>query len=351
MLLLYYAFVWPTPDIFSAANAAQWDKWAFLSIWVFALLLCLGGSSLVAVGILGVVDYVGILRMCSELQSMCSGYTRLDTSKKSTVSENFLFVPRDVVLKAKETLPRMQDLRRQGCLQQRSVDLAAAFMGDDVQETLCISHRWESPFLPDTKGEQLRAIQQHLKKATQVKWIWYDFWCLPQKNTDGKDDRSSQDRADFDRMLKSIGDLYLSMRVLILLDLSYVGRFWTLFEAWCAMQTITATGLKTAAEHERRFAIACILNAPSSHEATLIELLATKSLSEARTMLEQPDIVVTNAKDKVQMLGFLGSIEAHVKDLYKLGSSVSAQEKLFAEAKELEDKARKLSAEAAELEV
>jgi len=337
---LYYAVVWPSPAIVSAAKAAQWEWWAFLSVYMFASLLCCVGAVLL---------WASTRDLAKLLCGDSNSYTQIDpTNESTTVSQDFFFVPRHVVLEAHETLPRMQELRSRGWLKKRSVDLVAAFKakGDDVQETLFISHRWESPLVPDTQGEQLRAIQQHLRKATHVKWIWYDFWCLPQRNTIGNDDRSSQDLADFERMLKAIADLYLSMRVLILLDLSYFGRFWTLLEAWCAMKSVTATGLKTAMERERRFAIACIHNAPSSLEATLVDLLASKSLIEARSMLAQPDIVVTNAKDKEQMLRILESIEAHVKQVFKLGL---AEEKRL-EARELEDQARKLREEAAQLE-
>lgn len=48
---------------------------------------------------------------------------------------------------------------------------------------------------------------------------------MPQRDSEGKEDRSKEDKADFDKMLASIGDLYLSMRVLILLDNSYMGRY------------------------------------------------------------------------------------------------------------------------------
>ena len=37
--------------------------------------------------------------------------------------------------------------------------------------------------------------------------------------------------------------LYLGCRVLILLDKSYFGRFWTLFEAWLAMRRSSEEGL------------------------------------------------------------------------------------------------------------
>ena len=63
--------------------------------------------------------------------------------------------------------------------------------------------------------------------------MWYDYLCMPQKDpraTDG-DGRWPLEKEEFDNMLKSIVDLYLTCRVLILLDNTYLGRFWTLMEA------------------------------------------------------------------------------------------------------------------------
>ena len=59
---------------------------------------------------------------------------------------------------------------------------------------------------------------------------------MPQKKDKDNDDRSQVELVEFSSMLSCIADLYLTTKVLILLDNSYVGRFWTMMEAWCAMQ-------------------------------------------------------------------------------------------------------------------
>ena len=43
-------------------------------------------------------------------------------------------------------------------------------------------------------------------------------------------------------MLKKVNWLYLGCSVLVLLDLSYLSRFWTQFEAWLSFQTIGTEG-------------------------------------------------------------------------------------------------------------
>ena len=99
-------------------------------------------------------------------------------------------------------------------------------------------------------------------------------------------------------MLKSITDLYLTSYVLILLDPSYISRFWTLMESWCAMQKADAKGLRTAESGEERYTITCIHNATRGTKDDLIEVLSRSNAQGMKRMLEKPDVQVTNAKDK-----------------------------------------------------
>ena len=66
--------------------------------------------------------------------------------------------------------------------------------------------------------------------------------------------------ADFKRMISQVNLLYLGTSVLILLDLSYVSRFWTQFEAWLSMQQATTGKLCRASGSERRETIVTIYN-------------------------------------------------------------------------------------------
>ena len=47
-----------------------------------------------------------------------------------------------------------------------------------------------------------------------------DFWCMPQG------DRDQAAQIAFDHMLSHVNFLYLGCHVLVLLDLSYLSRFW-----------------------------------------------------------------------------------------------------------------------------
>ena len=81
-------------------------------------------------------------------------------------------------------------------------------------------------------------------------------------------ERSPLEKLEFDAMLPNVNILYLSCRVLILLDLSYVSRFWTQFEAFLAMRTVGAGGLgslpdlsASASSLARRYTIVPLHNA------------------------------------------------------------------------------------------
>ena len=57
---------------------------------------------------------------------------------------------------------------------------------------------------------------------------------------------SAAQMAEFKVMLGSVNMLYLGCQVLVLLDVSYLSRFWTMYEGWLSQQQPTAQGLKLA---------------------------------------------------------------------------------------------------------
>ena len=95
-------------------------------------------------------------------------------------------------------------------------------------------------------------------------------------------------------MLDNVNVLYLGMRVLILLDNTYIGRFWTSMESWMAMQQATAAGgLAPSPDDEaRRFHIEPIHNASQNMVAALIEMWADKSAQAVHDVLARPDVQV-----------------------------------------------------------
>ena len=254
-----------------------------------------------------------------------------DTCEWSRDAPYFYFLTRQVVLDCKtRSLPPMQTLRDVGHLEMIQIPLSDAFNGRAfsasidkkvihgiliVKDILFVSHRWEEPGRPDVDGVQLEAIKEYLQEHPEIKWVWFDYSSMPQK-TGGLalDTRTLKEKAEFQLMLSAIADLYLTARVLILLDGSYASRFWTLTEAWCSMQTATAEGLKPATE-ERRYTIKCIHTADEKHDVEgLVEKVSQKTPEQMFDHLSKPDVNVTNAKDKQAMLPVIQKTDVHVKE-------------------------------------
>jgi len=191
---------------------------------------------------------------------------------------------------------------------EREVTFAGTCQAALVGEVLTVSHRWMQAHEPDPEGLQLAAIKAHLKAHEGIQLVWFDAWCLPQGNQ-----RTDEEIADFKRMLTEVNLLYLGTSVLILLDLSYLSRFWTQFEAWLAMQQVTADGLRSADASMRRYTVVTTYNANEAMSKGLVDMWANRTPAEAIEVLSKDDVTVTNLSDKHQQLGKLSSLDSRVR--------------------------------------
>mmetsp|Transcript_20026 Transcript_20026/g.40664 ORF Transcript_20026/g.40664 Transcript_20026/m.40664 type:complete len:517 (-) Transcript_20026:44-1594(-) len=214
----------------------------------------------------------------------------------------------DIMRSSEAQLPQMQELRGRGWLVKQDMNFSDACRGVYRGETLVVSHRWEQPDSPDPSGAQVTEIRAYLRAHPGIKFVWYDFWCMAQ----GK--RTDAEKAEFKAMLKQINILYLGATVLILLELSYISRFWTQFEAWLSMQCPTPKGLVPCnlTNAQRRCQIKCIHNAPPEMEDILLNMWYSKSPEDAHDILSKADVTVTNASDKEEQLPKLRMINAEV---------------------------------------
>ena len=140
-----------------------------------------------------------------------------------------------------ETLPCHQEIRERhpGMLVRKEVRFSDVLFGDLVDEYCTISHRWLNKDEPDKEGVQLKVVQHHLDDNPNIKYVWFDYWCMPQdqrtleqRGDDTIPDTRPQNVLDeFKEMLDGVNRLYLGTSVLIIIDLTYVGRFWTQLEA------------------------------------------------------------------------------------------------------------------------
>ena len=215
-------------------------------------------------------------------------------------------------LTASEGMPKYQDLKRDkpSIFVQITISFAEACSGKHVKEILTISHRWMSPKIADVDGTQLAAIQKHLAEPGNegIKYVWMDFSCMPQG-----EEKTAPQEADLRRMLAQVNLLYLGTSVLILLDLSYLSRFWTQFEAWLSMQQATTGKLCRASGSERRETIITIYNGTPTAARLLLEQWQNVTPERAMEVLAKPDVTVTNQKDKTTQIERLGIFAENVK--------------------------------------
>ena len=192
-------------------------------------------------------------------------------------------------------LPSYQEICKE-CphwLVQRDVNDVQACKHALVGKYLTVSHCWESPETPDLEAVQYKCIVDYLIKHPSIEYVWVDFWCMPQ----GK--RSAAEEAEFKISLEHCNWLYLGASVLLIVDLSYVSRFWTQYEAWLSMQQASAFGLMAAPARLLRATIVCIHQASAEFEGKKLQLMwKEKSATEAHRMLSRPDVRVTNQNDK-----------------------------------------------------
>jgi len=263
----------------------------------------------------------------------------------ATESCTFAFMDADFVRGFRgKNLPFFQTLRAKhpSALVHVTLTYSEVVTGKHVEENLSVSHRWMNPDDPDPDGEQLKAIQNFLCSADgeKIKRVWIDAQSMPQDQPRGS--RSDVDTKAFKTMLAQVNMLFLGTRVLILLDLSYVSRFWTQFEAWLSMQFATPRGLKSAVgTKNERHHIVCIQNAAAQSEAftkMLVDQWAKKTPRQAFEFLSKPDVTVTNASDKEGQLPKIEKLDETVQSAFaatgrQLQGQVAAAEAAVARAK------------------
>lgn len=138
-------------------------------------------------------------------------------------------------------------------------------------------------------------------------------------------DRTPRETVEFQHMLAHVNLLYLGMSVLILLDLSYISRFWTQFECWCSMQLLSVSGLCPAPEHERRCTIVPILGANLSLVESLVSMWGNRRPAQAHELLRADDVIVTNQSDKLNQLPKILKLDEEVRNV--LGGHATAAPK------------------------
>ena len=236
-----------------------------------------------------------------------------------TAACDFYFVDAQKLREATPSeLPRMlrlQDLRLRDAgvwIVKKRICFDKVIAGEYAAEYLAVSHRWETADDPDPQAVQLKALRAFLltPKGAKVRYVFYDFMSMPQG------DRSPRDKADFLAMLPNINLLYLGCSVLILMDRTYMSRFWTQFEAWLSMQEATAEGLVSKKEGGgKRVEIECLHGTPASFGLVLREEWLGCTAELAHKKLSGVDVTVTNMRDKATQLPKILQLDQAVKQI------------------------------------
>ena len=278
----------------------------------------------------------------------------LDVVQEDPTQCTFWFVKREVILAAPPGTPlgTFKQLKQKGALEQQVIKRGDAFQASFAKSVLVVSHRWETPTEPDPKGNQLAEVQKFLNEQKALTLVWFDYWCMPQderteeQRNDARqakastakgmpqaykpDTRTLAEIAEFGRMLKNVNLLYLGGTVLLLVDLQYLGRFWTQFEAWLSMRTCSKDGLLSDSdEKDYRFEIRCLYTAGRTGTGEQVKRLWLSgesgkgvSAEEAHRILDGDDIEVTNKSDKANQLPKIMKLDEQVREFYKsIGSA------------------------------
>lgn len=144
--------------------------------------------------------------------------TRLEDAQ--TIRFNFLLAEAVINFDG-ERLPIFQEAARAGMIVTRPIARRGACAQVYRRQYLAVSHRWESPTQPDTMAEQLRALKAYLLRKPSIQYVFFDFSCMPQGA-----DRTPEELLEFKSMLYSMNLLYFGCSVLVLMDRSYLSRFW-----------------------------------------------------------------------------------------------------------------------------
>ena len=273
-------------------------------------------------------------RQGDELQRLRDENSRLRLTRRGTRREaprvKYYFVRADQLRgTTATTLPALQtmlaDAEMRDWVVEKEMNFDDACRGKYLEEYLTCSHRWltegakdprRAP--PDPKGVQLAAIKEHLAAHPETKYVWLDWPCMWQGDKEGQRDITVDEKAEFDRMLGEVNLLYLGCQVLVLLDLSYLSRFWTMYEGWLSRLQPTAQGLQLAqGAAAARCHIVPILGASEGFKAALVDQIASEMATptSAAAYLSNDDVSVTNASDKEKQLARVGGLDERVRNV------------------------------------
>ena len=224
----------------------------------------------------------------------------------------------------------------------------------------CARSRWESRELPDPTGAQLRALREYLIAHPDIKLVFYDYSCVPNRGSatslaKGKALQAAE-RVAVDFALLNIHLLFLGCSVLVLADQAFLSRFWPQYELWLSLKCGNSGGLSRATKDRQRATVVCVHEALAEEDAaadllqgstaaldlaetTEAELGAVSGVlraqeleillrrkwerirpEEARSLLSKPGISLFNVADRDAALACLDGLSEHIRAAYDKAS-------------------------------
>merc|ERR1712136_252820 len=223
----------------------------------------------------------------------------------------FFFVLASKLKSSTGPLLPFQDLQETDWLVKSRVSMRDVVEGS-MRSAAAVSHVWLTREHPDPEGEQAEVIREFLHKRPEIEKVWIDWCCLPQGN------KSEAEKAFFSQSLEVVNLVYLALGVIIVLDSSYMARFWPQFEAFLSFQKVDASGLTPLPPHSSRNAVLCTGLAAQSPESVdrltreLVSRWGRVTVTKALTNLSMNDVLVTNTRDKDLQLQKLRELQDHV---------------------------------------
>jgi len=161
--------------------------------------------------------------------------------------------------------------------------------------------------------------------------------CMPQnilreaQQEQKEDARTEMEKREFGLMLSNCNLLYVGLRVLILSDMQYSGRFWTSYESYLSMQFPTPEGLVPAKHSgevfDDRWAVIAVEagEAGEGHGLSKAAKVGLEALwldeytdmKKVTVFLKNQDVKVTHPGDKTTLIPRLAEFEQLVREKAK----------------------------------
>ena len=275
-------------------------------------------------------------------------------------------VPRDAILALLDAgagLVVFQDLRRSNRLTELRVTKLEVLSGAlrEKHKVLAVSYPWQGFGDPDSTGERLVTVATYLEERPDIEYVWWDFLCVPQETnlgdiTTGKVEHpypTTYRKNDFDRLYfrimiqqGGVNLIYLGAYVLSIANSLYIQRFWTQFEFFLGTRCVT--GSRFATTHFR-LVVRCIQSLKESEAEQSRALLAkwgNRTTAQAKKILANRDVTVTNQSDKDSLLGLLAKLELEYNKLFLTLPQDVRDQLLAGHAQHEEKKQKKVAASA-----